>query len=92
MLCHCFQILHHKLGHLDDAEFLLEKAVSFNPKDPEIRKKYLLILRKRQKFSKTMEQADILCEQFPDNLAFKAQKAIEIMQNGDHEQSIGSFR
>ena len=27
-----------KLGHLDDAEFLLEKAVSFNPKDPEIRK------------------------------------------------------
>ena len=72
-----------KLGHLDDAEFLLEKAVSFNPKDPEIRKKYLLILRKRQKFSKTMEQADILCEQYPDNLAFKAQKAIEIMQNGD---------
>ena len=35
-----------------------------------------------------MEQADILCEQYPDNLAFKAQKAIEIMQNGDHEQSI----
>ena len=77
-----------KLGHLEDAEFLLEKAVSFNPKEPEIRKKYLLILRKRQKFSKTMEQADILCEQYPDNLAFKAQKAIEIMQNGDHEQSI----
>ena len=77
-----------KLGHLEDAEFLLEKAVSFNPKDPEIRKKYLLILRKRQKFTQTMEQANILCEQYPNNLAYKAQKAIEIMQNGDHEQSI----
>ena len=77
-----------RLGHLNDAEFLLESAVKLNPKDPEIRKKYLLILRKRQKFTKTMEQADILIEQFPHNLSFQAQKAIEVMQNGDHEESI----
>ena len=77
-----------KLGHLEDAEFLLEKAVSFNPDDSEIRKKYLIVLRTRQKFDKSMEQADILCNQYPNNLSFKAQKAIEIMQNGDHEQSI----
>ena len=77
-----------RLGHLNDAEFLLESAVKLNPSDSEIRKKYLLILRKRQKFTKTMEQADILIEQFPDNLSFQAQKAIEVMQNGDHEESI----
>ena len=77
-----------RLGHLDDAEYLLEKAVLFSPNEPEIRKKYLLILRKRQKFSKTMEQAEILCDQYPENLSFKAQKAIEIMQNGDHNKSI----
>ena len=77
-----------RLGHLNDAEFLLESAVKLNPNDSEIRKKYLLILRKRQKFTKTMEQADILIEQFPDNLSFQAQKAIEVMQNGDHEESI----
>jgi tetratricopeptide (TPR) repeat protein len=35
-----------------------------------------------------MEQADILIEQFPHNLSFQAQKAIEVMQNGDHEESI----
>ena len=77
-----------RLGHLNDSEFLLESAVKLNPEDSEIRKKYLLILRKRQKFSKTMEQADILVQQNPYNLSFQAQKAIEVMQNGDHEESI----
>ena len=77
-----------RLGHLNDSEFLLESAVKLNPEDSEIRKKYLLILRKRQKFSKTMEQADILVQQNPHNLSFQAQKAIEVMQNGDHEESI----
>ena len=77
-----------RLGHLNDSEFLLESAVKLNPKDSEIRKKYLLILRKRQKFNKTMEQADILVQQNPHNLSFQAQKAIEVMQNGDHEESI----
>jgi tetratricopeptide (TPR) repeat protein len=77
-----------RLGHLNDSEFLLESAVKLNPDDSEIRKKYLLILRKRQKFSKTMEQADILVQQNPNNLSFQAQKAIEVMQNGDHEESI----
>ena len=77
-----------RLGHLNDSEFLLESAVKLNPDDSEIRKKYLLILRKRQKFSKTMEQADILVQQNPQNLSFQAQKAIEVMQNGDHEESI----
>lgn len=77
-----------RLGHLNDSEFLLESAVKLNPENSEIRKKYLLILRKRQKFSKTMEQADILVQQNPNNLSFQAQKAIEVMQNGDHEESI----
>ena len=77
-----------RLGHLNDSEFLRESAVKLNPEDSEIRKKYLLILRKRQKFSKTMEQADILVQQNPHNLSFQAQKAIEVMQNGDHEESI----
>jgi tetratricopeptide (TPR) repeat protein len=77
-----------RLGHLDDAEFLLESAVKLDPSNAEIRKKYLLILRKRQRFTKTMEQADILIKQYPNNLSYRAQKAIEVMQNGDHEESI----
>ena len=45
-----------------------------------------MILRKKQKFAKTMEQVNILCEQFPENLSYQAQKASEVMQNGDHSQ------
>ncbi|MCH1526401.1 MAG: sulfotransferase [SAR86 cluster bacterium] len=81
----------NRLGHFDDAEILLEKAVQFKPDDGELRMKYALILRKKQKFAKTMEQVNILCDKYPDNLAYQAQKASEIMQNGDHEDAIGLF-
>ena len=80
-----------KLGYLEDAEFLLENAVNFEPNNSELRKKYLIILRKRQKFSKAMIQAEYLCKNFPKNLSFKAQMAIEIMQNGDYEKAIEIF-
>ena len=80
-----------RLGYFDDAEFLLESAVKFDPNDGELRMKYAMILRKKQKFSKTMEQVNILCEQFPENLSYQAQKASEIMQNGDHKGAIDLF-
>jgi tetratricopeptide (TPR) repeat protein len=81
----------NKLGYLDDAELLLENAVKFNPEDGELRMKYALILRKKQKFAKTMEQVNILCEKYPENLAYQSQKASEIMQNGDHEEAVKLF-
>lgn len=78
----------NRLGYFDDAEFLLEKAVEFKPNDGDLRMKYASILRKKQKFAKTMEQVNILCKKFPDNLNYQALKASEIMQNGDHEKAI----
>jgi tetratricopeptide (TPR) repeat protein len=78
----------NRLGYFDDAELLLEKAVEFKPNDGELRLKYATILRKKQKFAKTMEQVNILCNQYPDNLNYQAQKASEIMQNGRHEEAI----
>ena len=78
----------NRLGYFDDAEFLLEKAVNFKPEDGELRMKYAEILRKKQKFAKTMEQVNILCEKHPDNLVYQAQKASEVMQNGGHEEAI----
>ena len=81
----------NRLGYFDDAEFLLESAVKFNPDDGELRMRYAMILRKKQKFEKTMEQVNILCEKFPENLSYQAQKASEIMQNGDHGGAINLF-
>ena len=81
----------NRLGYFDDAEFLLEKAVEFKPNDGDLRMQYAAILRKKQKFAKTMEQVNILCDQYPDNPIYQAQKASEIMQNGDHAQAIKMF-
>jgi len=81
----------NRLGYFDDAEFLLEKAVEFKPNDGDLRMKYAAVLRKKQKFTKTMEQVNILCDQYPDNLIYQAQKASEIMQNGGHEEAITLF-
>ena len=67
---------------------MLEKAVEFKPSDGELRLKYASILRKKQKFSKTMEQVNILCDQYPDNQLYQAHKASEIMQNGGHDEAI----
>ena len=78
----------NRLGYFDDAEFLLEKAVEFKPQDGDLRMKYATILRKKQKFSKTMEQVNILCDQFPNNLNYQAHKASEMMENGGHEEAI----
>ena len=80
-----------RLGYFDDAEFLLESAVKLSPSDGELRMKYAMILRKKQKFAKTMEQVNILCEKFPENLSYQAQNASEIMQNGDHKGAIDLF-
>ncbi len=80
-----------RLGYLGDAEFLLESAVAFNPEDSELRLNYMLLLRKKQDFAASIEQAKILCESFPDNLSYRAQMAIEMMQNGEYEQAIDIF-
>ena len=73
---------------LDSLNKDFENAVKFNPNDGELRMKYAMILRKKQKFAKTMEQVNILCDKYPDNLTYQAQKASEIMQNGGHEEAI----
>ena len=74
-----------RLGHYDDAELLLEKATSFEPDNCDLRMKYLLVLRKTQKFAKTTEQVNILCKQFPNNFLYNSQQAIEIMQSGNNK-------
>ena len=80
-----------RLGHYDDAEFLLEKATSFEPNDADLRMKYLMVLRKTQKFAKTTTQVDILCEKFPENILFQSQRAIELMQSGNNADAIEVF-
>ena len=81
----------NRLGYFDDSETLLKKAVEFKPNDGELRMKYAMVLRKKQKFAETMKQVNILCEQFPNNIAYQAQRGSELMQNGEHEKAVDLF-
>ena len=80
-----------RLGVLDDAEFLLESALKFEPDNTRVRIDYIQALRKRQKFAAALEQARLLLDAAPDNLQFKSLFAIESMQTGDYDTALSTF-
>jgi len=80
-----------RLGVLDDAEFLLESAVAFEPDNDQARMDYIRILRRRQKHDRALEQARALHARDPGNPAFTSQLAIELMQLGDYAQAVSLF-
>jgi tetratricopeptide (TPR) repeat protein len=80
-----------RLGVLEDAEFLLESALKFEPDNARVRIDYIQALRKRQKFAAALEQARLLLATAPDNPQFKSLFAIESMQTGDYETALSTF-
>ncbi|GGC34298.1 hypothetical protein GCM10011371_22030 [Novosphingobium marinum] len=80
-----------RLGVLDDAEFLLESAVSFEPDNAQLRLDYIQVLRARQKFARALEEAERLCESDPGNPLFQSHLAIEAMQTGDYDRAFELF-
>ena len=80
-----------RFGVLTDAEFLLESAHQFDPKNVRVHIDYIQALRKRQKFGPALEQAERLLATSPDNPQFQSIYAVESMQVGDYETALGMF-
>ena len=80
-----------RLGVLEDADFLLESALIFDPENIQIRIDYIQILRKRQKFVQALEQCKILYAKDKANPIFQSLYAIESMQTGDYEKALELF-
>ncbi|MDA0979135.1 MAG: tetratricopeptide repeat protein, partial [Proteobacteria bacterium] len=80
-----------RLGVLDDAEFLLESAVAFQPDHVQVRMDYIHVLRKRQKFQAALDEAKILLAMQPDNVRFLSLYAIESRQTGDYDKALVIF-
>jgi tetratricopeptide (TPR) repeat protein len=80
-----------RLGVLDDAEFLLESAVEFEPDNIALRLDYIEILRKRQKHEAALEQAAALLKRDPDNPVFLSRHAVECLAIGDYEAALSGF-
>ena len=60
-----------RLGILDDAEFLLESAVAFEPDNIQVRLDYMDVLRKRQKFERSRDEAEALYRRDPESPLFQ---------------------
>lgn len=80
-----------RFGVFNDADFLLESAIEFDPDNIQLHLDYIQILRKRQKFAAALKQAEGLYKRDPENPIFQSHLAIESMQTGDHERAFALF-
>jgi tetratricopeptide (TPR) repeat protein len=80
-----------RLHILDDAEFLLESCIEFEPDNRLVRFDYINVLHKRQKFKKSLEQARRLRASDPGNPAFELTFANESMAVGDFDTALGIY-
>lgn len=80
-----------RLGVMDDAEFLLESAVTFAPDNLAARVDYVQVLRRRQRFEQALEQSRVLLTQGPENPQFQSMYAVISMQAGDYEEALRYF-
>lgn len=84
-------LLGSKLHVLDDAEFLLESCLEFEPDNIFARFDYVNVLHKRQKFAKALEQARILREGQPGNPSFETAYANECMAVGNFDEALQTY-
>ena len=80
-----------RFGVFDEADFLLDSAITFQPDDVQLRLDYIQTLRKRQRFADALIQAKSLYARDPNNPLFQSHLAIESMQTGDHETAFDLF-
>ena len=80
-----------RLGVLEDAEFLLESAVAFQPQHKQARIDYIQALSKRQRYQKASNQAKQLLETNPENPQFQSLFAIQCMQLGNYAVALDMF-
>jgi tetratricopeptide (TPR) repeat protein len=81
-----------KLDVLDDAEFLLESVLVFAPDYHAARYDYAVVLCRRHKYQKALEEVGKLCAIEPDNRAFRTVEANAYVGIGDHERALQLYR
>lgn len=80
-----------RLHVLDDAEFLLESCLEFEPDNHRARMDYVNVLHRRQKYEMALEQALHLHKTQPDNPAFETLYANECAAVGDFPTALTSY-
>ena len=73
---------------LDDAEFLLEKALEYEPYNNFARKDYMEVLYRRQKYQQSLEQAEILKNKEPHNIKYQIAYANQSVALGNYNVAL----
>ncbi|MDZ7770499.1 MAG: tetratricopeptide repeat protein [Woeseiaceae bacterium] len=81
-----------RLRIYDDAEFLLESCVEFEPDNARARADYLKVLNRKGKFEKAFEQAEVLVGQYPDSPAYQLSLASALAGLGRYDEAIERYR
>ncbi len=81
-----------QLDVLDDAEFLLESVLAFDPNYHIARYDYAVVLGKRHKHAASLEEARKLLKIDPRNRAFRTVYATACVGLGDHEEALHAYR
>jgi len=80
-----------RLHVLDDAEFLLESCLEFEPDNRRARMDYVNVLHRRQKYDRACDEAKRLHTSQPDNPAFETLYANECAAIGDFDSALTSY-
>jgi tetratricopeptide (TPR) repeat protein len=75
-------------GVLDDAEFILESALEFEPNNRFARFDYMNVLYRRQKYAESLQQAKLLREAEPDNDDYLAAYANQCVAVGNYDEAL----
>ncbi len=80
-----------RLGVLDDAEFLLESCLEFNPENIYAHFDYVEVLHKRQKYQQALEEAEKLRSKQPGNPSFESAWANACMAVGKYDEALNAY-
>jgi|TARA_B110000503_G_scaffold13662_1_gene18565 tetratricopeptide (TPR) repeat protein len=76
---------------LDDAEFILESAVAFEPDNVLARFDYMNVLYRRQKYAESMAQATLLREAMPGNQSYRTAYANQCVAVGRFDEALAIY-
>ena len=78
-------------GMVDDAEFLLESALEFEPDNHRVRLNYIDVLHKRQKYDRSLREAEGLLRSDPQNQTFRLAHANQLAVLGRYQEALSVF-
>jgi len=76
---------------LDDAEFILESAVAFEPDNALARFEYMNVLYRRQKYALALAQSSLLLAAEPDKQSYATARANQLVAVGRFDEALAIY-